>query len=106
MQLLLPSCRFVMCGVQLGATLYCLSVGRPPYMANSAGELEKLLCGPDEPLYPKDLLPSLRNLLRRMLTKSPEKRITLPEVLVHPWVTSEGTGDVHGHDFRDTLMIS
>jgi serine/threonine protein kinase len=75
----------------LGATLFCLVVGHPPFMANTSSELEALLRGPVEPAYPKDLLPSLRNLLRRMLTKLPANRITLPDILAHPWVTCEGT---------------
>ena len=79
----------------LGATLYCLTVGRPPYMANSERELVAKLrsAGVDavEPAYPRELLPALRNLLRRMLCKDPAARIRLRDVREHPWVTDEGT---------------
>lgn len=45
---------------QLGATLYCMTVGRPPFMANSSTELAEKLLGAEEPAYPRDLSPSLR----------------------------------------------
>ena len=35
--------------------------------------------------------PGLRHLLKQMLCKDPEQRITLPEVMKHPWVTREGS---------------
>ena len=75
----------------LGATLYCLTVGRPPYMANSELELvAKLRSGleSDAPVYPPDLPPALRHLLRRMLCKSPAERITLWEVRVEILLSS------------------
>ncbi len=37
------------------------------------------------------LWPSLRNLLKRFLDKDPKSRITLDEVISHPWVTVEGS---------------
>lgn len=44
----------------LGATLYCLVVGSPPYMANTQMELIEKLRGKDEPTYPPFIPPTLR----------------------------------------------
>jgi len=41
----------------------------------------------DEDLLYEDIDPNLQDLLRKMLTKNPEKRIRLREVKRHPWVT-------------------
>jgi serine/threonine protein kinase len=44
--------------------------------------------------YPADTQPldaGLKNLLKQMLEKDPEKRISMEEVYVHDWVTMEGT---------------
>jgi [calcium/calmodulin-dependent protein kinase] kinase len=78
----------------LGATLYCLVVGHPPYMANSERELvAKLMSNDerDEPQYPPMTAPPLRNLMQRMLCKNARERMTLPEIMKHEWVTFEGT---------------
>ena len=37
-----------------------MTVGSPPFMANTTSELEDKLRGPDEPEYPRTLSPSLR----------------------------------------------
>ena len=42
--------------------------------------------------FPPDVTCSdpLRDLIGRMLEKNPDTRITLPQVMEHPWVTSNG----------------
>lgn len=76
----------------LGATLHCMVVGVPPYMAATEWELvEKLKTEEFRLSTAVALDPHLRNLLLRCLTKDPAKRITLKEMLHHPWVTDEGS---------------
>lgn len=76
----------------LGATLHTMVVGVPPYMAETEMALvEKLKTEPFRLSTAVQLDPHLRNLLTRCLTKDPEKRITLPEIMRHDWVTEEGT---------------
>lgn len=77
----------------LGATLYMMVVGRPPWMADNEIELAERVQRV-ELRFPKDaerpLRPHLKNLLQRMLTKDPSLRITLNECFTHDWITKEG----------------
>jgi len=76
----------------LGATLHCMVVGVPPYMAATEWELvEKLKTEEFRLSAAVALDPHLRNMLMRCLTKDPSKRITVRELAVHPWVTEEGS---------------
>lgn len=71
----------------LGVTLYCLVFGRCPFTAANEFELFNII--PKEPLqFPDpdkigfDISHQLQDLLHRLLTKDPEKRITLEQVKV------------------------
>lgn len=77
----------------LGATLFCMLVGSPPWMGATqldlAGNLTKF-----ELTFPSEIEPinpHLRHLLHRLLEKDPEERIQLRDVLIHEWVTAEGS---------------
>lgn len=74
----------------LGATLFMMVTGKPPWTADNEIDLvykvqRNELVFPD----PKDCAlttkPHLRNLLCRMLTKDPKRRITLDKVIKHDW---------------------
>nr|CCA22084.1 calcium/calmodulindependent protein kinase kinase pu [Albugo laibachii Nc14] len=78
----------------LGATLYMMVIGHPPWLADNEIVLsEKVqkdeLCFPSEAETSVD--PHLKNLLQRMLTKDPKLRISLPGCFKHEWVTKEGS---------------
>jgi serine/threonine protein kinase len=75
----------------LGATLFCMVVGNPPWMANNQIELALKISNdclefPDQ-VY---LDPHLKHLLGRMLEKDPELRIDLDGIVEDDWVTHEG----------------
>ncbi|KAF4321257.1 hypothetical protein BBO99_00003624 [Phytophthora kernoviae] len=78
----------------LGATLYMMVIGHPPWLADNeivlAERVQRV-----ELRFPKDvertMEPHLKNLLQRMLTKDPGLRITLKECFTHEWVTNEGS---------------
>ncbi|CAH0473533.1 unnamed protein product [Peronospora belbahrii] len=78
----------------LGATLYMMVIGHPPWMADNeillAERVQRV-----ELRFPKDvertMEPHLKNLLQRMLTKDPALRITLKECFTHDWITKEGS---------------
>ncbi len=75
----------------LGATLYMMVVGTPPFMASSQPKLvERLLDPDDSPHWPSSLGPHLTDLLKRMLQKDPTQRATLAEIMQHEWLTMEG----------------
>ncbi|XP_055306250.1 calcium/calmodulin-dependent protein kinase kinase 1 isoform X2 [Sitodiplosis mosellana] len=77
----------------LGATLYSLVYGSVPYMANNVPSVYEKIKN-DRLQFPSDIVISaeLRDLIVKMLEKDPSKRITLPQIKEHPWVTSN---DVH-----------
>ncbi|KAG6610819.1 CAMKK/CAMKK-META protein kinase [Phytophthora cinnamomi] len=78
----------------LGATLYMMVIGHPPWMADNeillAERVQRV-----ELRFPKDvertMEPHLKNLLQRMLTKDPALRISLKECFTHDWITKEGS---------------
>ncbi|KAF0685155.1 Aste57867_22926 [Aphanomyces stellatus] len=78
----------------LGATLYMLVFGHPPWWADNEIELADKVQR-DELTFPDAVIePHLKNLLVRMLTKDPERRITLPDVMNHEWITREGSDPI------------
>lgn len=75
----------------MGITLYSFVYGQVPfYDTNIIGLYSKIrhdsVRFPDEPQVPE----SLKDLIRKMLVKDPNHRITLPEIKDHPWVTKNG----------------
>lgn len=76
----------------LGATLFNLVVGRPPWVAANQIVLAHQIQHVELSFPPEaeDLDPHLKNLLRRMLTKDPDRRIALDDIINHEWVTDEG----------------
>lgn len=69
----------------LGVTLYCLLCGKVPFVACNEFELFEKIAKDDVEL-PAFLDDEARDLLKRMLTKNPLDRITIPEIKRHPFV--------------------
>ncbi|XP_006813514.2 calcium/calmodulin-dependent protein kinase kinase 2-like [Saccoglossus kowalevskii] len=75
----------------LGVTLYCFIYGRVPFTDNFILALhQKIKTQPVEFPPERAISDSLKDLLSRMLEKDPVKRISLPEIKIHPWVTLDG----------------
>lgn len=74
----------------VGATFFMLKFGNPPFVAKSAMQMfEKIQ---NDPLvFPFAIDPLLQDLLTGMMVKGPQQRMTLLEVMGHPWVTKEET---------------
>ncbi|KAJ9510752.1 hypothetical protein QJQ45_027611 [Haematococcus lacustris] len=75
----------------LGACLYTLVFGRIPFSAPNLYKLFQVV--QNEPVrYPEDtpVSDALRHMLGAMLTKNPRERISLPQLMTHPWVTMFG----------------
>ncbi|KAL0585339.1 hypothetical protein ABG067_004871 [Albugo candida] len=84
----------------LGATLYMMVIGRPPWLADNEIKLAERvqqdeLCFSFETSEKMD--PHLKNLLVRMLTKEPASRISLMDCINHDWVTKEGSDPLPVH---------
>ncbi|KAI8467317.1 MAG: hypothetical protein J3K34DRAFT_523847 [Monoraphidium minutum] len=75
----------------MGACLYCFIYGQLPFQGGSVLDIFKAIT--NEPLeLPGDVLISreLRDLLHRLFDKNPAARISVPEIMAHPWVTDGG----------------
>eukprot|EP00741_Cyanophora_paradoxa_P001419 tig00000489_g1372.t1 len=76
-----------------GVTLYYFVFGQVPYLAPTImGIYEKIQ---NDPLVlPREVDPALKSLLLGLLEKDPDKRLTIPEIKVHDWVTNHGRLEV------------
>ena len=72
----------------LGVLLYCITVGRLPFDdPNMQTILNKIVN--TQPFFPRTLSADLLSLLKKMLVKDPEQRITLDEIKEHPWFSKD-----------------
>ncbi|XP_068647491.1 serine/threonine-protein kinase TIO-like isoform X2 [Aristolochia californica] len=69
----------------LGVILYELFVGQPPFYTNSVYALIKHIVN-DPVKYPENMSASFKNFLKGLLSKEPQKRMTWPALLEHPFV--------------------
>ena len=75
----------------LGATIYCIRMGRPPYIGRGATKNQKLMDLHQQIkqrtlTFPILLNTDLENLITRLMEKDPRRRLTLPEALDHAWL--------------------
>ncbi|PGH18226.1 CAMKK/CAMKK-META protein kinase [Helicocarpus griseus UAMH5409] len=73
----------------MGVTLYCLRYGRIPFEKESIVELYASILN-DEVNYGDEQDEDFKHLMSRILEKDPTKRIKMPELREHPWVTRRG----------------
>lgn len=90
----------------VGATFFMLKFGQPPFVAKSAMEIFDKIQN-DPLVFPAPIDPALQHLLTGMLTKSPQERVTLLDVMTHPWVTmDEGSALSASSPVHPTPLIS
>ncbi|EEB09548.2 CAMKK/META protein kinase [Schizosaccharomyces japonicus yFS275] len=70
----------------MGVVLYVWTTGQLPFQQRDVLSLYRSI-QLDEPDYPTDLDSRLQHLLRRLLDKNPQTRITLSELHHDPWIT-------------------
>ncbi|XP_070204755.1 calcium/calmodulin-dependent protein kinase kinase 1-like isoform X2 [Littorina saxatilis] len=89
----------------MGVTLYCFVFGRVPFQEEYILGLHKKILTEDV-VFPESpsISSDLQRLIRRMLNKNPETRITLPEIKEHPWVTQKGDNPLVTHTSRCELI--
>ena len=88
----------------LGVVLFCMTVGRLPFDDSSVQQLFNKIVN-TQPFIPRTLSADLNNLLKRMLIKDPEQRITLNEIKEHPWFSQETYEYLNGRLLR-TIPVS
>lgn len=85
----------------LGVILYIMITGVPPFSGKDDREILRAVRRGAYNLSGNDLntaSPDLRNLIARILT-SVEKRLSIPEILNHPWIRKEPSSAVHKLNF-------
>lgn len=79
----------------LGVLLYAMVAGHLPFNGdNISMMLQEILNS--KPQIPKSLSPNLRELISRLLIKEPGARITLQQIIEHPWLT----------EFEDSRLLT
>ncbi|XP_055487662.1 LOW QUALITY PROTEIN: serine/threonine-protein kinase 36-like, partial [Leucoraja erinacea] len=69
----------------LGCILYELHAGRPPFYTSSIFQLVSLIVR-DPVQWPKGISPHFKSFLQGLLTKDPRKRLSWPDLLLHPFI--------------------
>ena len=69
----------------LGVVLYVLICGYLPF-CDEDNNRNKILISEGKIEFPKEMSNKLKDLLRHMLDKNPEKRYTFQKIIKHPWI--------------------
>ncbi|XP_019219366.1 serine/threonine-protein kinase 36 isoform X1 [Oreochromis niloticus] len=69
----------------LGCILYELHTGAPPFYTNSIFKLVQLIVK-DQVKWPETMSSTCTSFLKGLLTKDPQKRLSWPDLLYHPFV--------------------
>ncbi|KAF8397671.1 hypothetical protein HHK36_016592 [Tetracentron sinense] len=72
----------------LGVTLYCMVLGRYPFLGDTLQDTYDKIVNNSLSL-PEGINPQLKNLLEGLLCKDPKQRMTLGAVAEYPWVVEE-----------------
>nr|XP_015192821.1 PREDICTED: serine/threonine-protein kinase 36 isoform X2 [Lepisosteus oculatus] len=88
----------------LGCILYELHTGAPPFYTNSIFQLVQLIVR-DPVKWPESMSPDCTSFLKGLLTKDPQKRLSWPHLLKHPFV-SEGILVLSDEETDSPLTVS
>ncbi|XP_075690593.1 calcium/calmodulin-dependent protein kinase kinase 2 isoform X2 [Rhinoderma darwinii] len=89
----------------MGVTLHCFVFGQCPFMDERILSLHGKIKNqpleiPDQP----DISDDLKDLILKMLDKTPECRISVPDIKLHSWVTKHGAEPLPSEDENCTLI--
>lgn len=73
----------------MGVTLYCMKYGRVPFNKTNIFDMYDAIKD-EEIKLDGESDEDFRDLMKRILEKDPAKRIKMPELREHPWVTKRG----------------
>ncbi|XP_048351448.1 dual specificity protein kinase TTK [Sphaerodactylus townsendi] len=85
----------------LGCILYCMTYGRTPFqhITNHITKLHAIIDPSYTIVFPDIVEKDLQDVLKRCLVRNPKQRISVSELLIHPYVNIEAnsaTGDAKG----------
>jgi [calcium/calmodulin-dependent protein kinase] kinase len=87
-----------------GVVLFSMVYGSVPFKASNMNELHTIIRDAKFTLEP-EVSKDVRDLLKRMLEKNPEKRIKVPDILNHPWLTDcEDDLDIYNEQEKATII--
>lgn len=75
------------CGIDVwssGVVLYAMLYGTVPFRAQNMGDLHDMIVKAKYTLKP-DISETARDLLKKILEPDPRKRLSIPEIFLHPW---------------------
>ena len=84
----------------MGVLLYTMISSNVPFKAGTMSDLKELI-GSGDFLYPNNSSANLKNLLKGLLTVNPQNRISIPEILQHPWLKAPSYIDEVKYRKRD-----
>lgn len=88
-----------------GVVLYAMLYGTVPFKANNMQDLHKLILAAKYNLK-DEISESAKSLLRALLEPDPVKRLTIKQVLTHPWMVDaaeEGTLQIFNHEEQEVI---
>ncbi|XP_061659818.1 serine/threonine-protein kinase 36-like isoform X3 [Syngnathoides biaculeatus] len=88
----------------LGCILYEIHTGLPPFCADSIFHLGQLIVG-DPIQWPKSMSSTCMSFLKGLLIKDPQKRLSWPELLHHPFV-ADGVRVIQDTDVSSPLTAT
>ncbi|KAB8349441.1 hypothetical protein FH972_023468 [Carpinus fangiana] len=89
----------------MGVTLYCMHFGKVPFTSEAVLDLYKNIVN-DEAAIPDGCHPNFTDLMKCILEKDPDKRIKMPELREHPWVTKDGTDPLLPTEENCSAMVT
>ena len=80
--------------------LYAMVQGTVPFKAQNITDLHKLILKGDFDFPVESVSAEVKDLVRKMIVLDPSKRISIPQMLNHPWVADveKGFGDSEADD--------
>ncbi|OHS99133.1 CAMK family protein kinase [Tritrichomonas foetus] len=90
----------------LGVLLYAMVVVTLPFNGDNISFMLQQIISVNPPI-PNSLSPELRSLISRLLNKEPGARITLQEIIQHPWISEFEDSKLMSEDFGliNTLKV-
>lgn len=94
----------------LGCMLFAMVMGNLPFVGKTDSELKKNIMDipvewPNEKDTDIKVSAAFKDLVNKILTKNPEKRLSMYEIKEHHWVKQESVGSVLEKEFEQKMRL-